>query len=147
MTGYTRRSFIKTGSTALIGMTNPALSESLSSSQSSTEPGRARQVNFWIDGVMPTPEEYATTLKSLTENHSDLKDRYGVGGSVERLEQQFEAITGKQRALYLPTGTMANQLAIHVLSGDGPGPISPEAAAKQLRAVALPETADSSPGS
>jgi threonine aldolase len=65
---------------------------------------------------MPTPRTYAAYLDKLTEKHSDLKDRYGVGGAVEGLEQTFATLTGKERALYLPSGTMANQLAIHVLS-------------------------------
>ena len=34
------------------------------------------------------------------------------------LEKKFETITGKEKAIYMPTGTMANQLAIAVLSGD-----------------------------
>jgi threonine aldolase len=46
------------------------------------------------------------------------RDRYGDGGAVAALEKKFEAITGKEKALLMPTGTMANQLAIAVLSGE-----------------------------
>jgi threonine aldolase len=67
---------------------------------------------------MPEPNDYAATLLKLTEADSDLKDRYGKGGAVERLEHQFATLTRKERALYLPSGTMANQLAIRVLSDD-----------------------------
>ncbi len=119
MTGFTRRKFIKTGSAAaLLGVASPAFAEPLKKPQSSTERDKARPVNFWGDGVMLTPDEYAATLKDLTEAETDLKDRYGVGGAVERLEHRFATLTGKERGLYLPSGTMANQLAIHVLSGD-----------------------------
>ena len=119
MTAFTRRSFIRTGSAAaLAGVTVPGLSEWPRRPQSSTEGERTREVNFSVDGVMATPDEYAATLENLTEKHSDLKDRYGVGGAVEQLEHQFATLTGKERALYLPSGTMANQLAISVLSGD-----------------------------
>jgi threonine aldolase len=45
------------------------------------------------------------------------KDSYGSGGVVSALEKRFAEITGKQRAIYMPTGTMANQLAIANLSG------------------------------
>jgi threonine aldolase len=45
-------------------------------------------------------------------------DRYGNGGDVDELQKRFAAITGKEKAIYMPTGTMANQLAISVLSGD-----------------------------
>jgi threonine aldolase len=34
------------------------------------------------------------------------------------LEKAFVEITGKERAIYMPTGTMANEFAIAVLSGD-----------------------------
>jgi threonine aldolase len=105
------------GAAALVGVTRPGFSEVSRQSESFWEADRDRQVNFWVDGVMPAPHTYATYLQKLTEKDSDLKDRYGVGGAVERLEQKFATLTGKERALYLPSGTMANQLAIHVLSG------------------------------
>ncbi len=119
MSEYTRRMFIKTGSVAaLAGIAAPVSAEPLEGSQSSVERDRARPVNFRGDGVMLTPDEYAAALKDLTETDTDLKDRYGVGGAVGRLEHRFAILTGKERGLYLPSGTMANQLAIHVLSGD-----------------------------
>ena len=119
MTEMARRHFIKAGSAAaLAGVTVPGLSEMAKRPHSSMEGGRTREVNFWVDGVMPTPDEYAATLKQLTETQSNLKDRYGRGGAVEQLEHRFASLTGKERALYLPSGTMANQLAISVLSGD-----------------------------
>ena len=34
---------------------------------------------------------------------------------MEKLETVFAKITGKERAIFMPTGTMANQLAIRVL--------------------------------
>ena len=46
-----------------------------------------------------------------------MKDRYGVGGVVEALEKKFTAITGKEKAIFMPSGTMANEFAIAVLSG------------------------------
>src|SRR5262249_9474998 len=46
------------------------------------------------------------------------RDFYGEGGVVEELEKKFIDITGKEKAIYMPSGTMANELALHVLSGD-----------------------------
>jgi threonine aldolase len=37
---------------------------------------------------------------------------------VEELQKKFEVITGKEKAIYMPSGTMANQLAIAVLSDE-----------------------------
>lgn len=80
----------------------------------------APELNFWVDGVMPTPAEHAATLVELTRASDDLKDRYGRGGAVEALEEAFATLLGTERAIYLPSGTMANQLAIRVLANDAP---------------------------
>jgi len=36
---------------------------------------------------------------------------------VQALEQEFAGVTGKEKATFVPSGTMANQLAIKILSG------------------------------
>jgi threonine aldolase len=36
---------------------------------------------------------------------------------VEDLEKKFAALLGKEAAVYMPTGTLANQLAIRNLAG------------------------------
>src|SRR5580704_3319009 len=43
-------------------------------------------------------------------------DMYGEDPTVSRLEEQFAARVGMQAALYVPSGVMANQLAIRVLA-------------------------------
>jgi len=75
-------------------------------------------VNLVSDGRSLTPVEYATLLQSRLEATGLGSDSYGAGGAVEELENRFASITGKEAALFLPTGTMANQLALKVLSGD-----------------------------
>ena len=40
-----------------------------------------------------------------------------TGGVVQALEKKFCEITGKEQAVFMPSGTMANQLAIATLSG------------------------------
>lgn len=67
---------------------------------------------------MLEPEAYINKLQQVQRDSSIVKDRYGVGGVVEALEKKFAEITGKEKAIYMPSGTMANQLAISVLSGD-----------------------------
>jgi threonine aldolase len=63
------------------------------------------------------PGDYLAALQKAHTATSIIKDRYGVGGVVEALEKKFSEITGKEQAIYMPSGTMANQLAIAVLSG------------------------------
>jgi threonine aldolase len=46
-------------------------------------------------------------------------DAYGEDPTVNRLESLAAALTGKQAALYVTSGTMANQLALHVLAERG----------------------------
>ena len=38
-------------------------------------------------------------------------DYYSLGGAVESLEKKFAALLGKEAALFVPTGTLANHLA------------------------------------
>jgi threonine aldolase len=67
---------------------------------------------------MYDPADYLKILQQVHSKQPIEVDRYGVGGAVTALEKRFEQITGKEKAMFMPTGTMANQLAIAVLSGD-----------------------------
>jgi threonine aldolase len=46
-------------------------------------------------------------------------DWYGDDPTVNRLQEAAAAVTGKQAALYLPTGTLCNQIAMHLLARPG----------------------------
>jgi threonine aldolase len=46
-------------------------------------------------------------------------DQYGEDPTVRALEEAFAARLGKEAALYVPSGTMANQLALRVLTAPG----------------------------
>jgi threonine aldolase len=46
-------------------------------------------------------------------------DEYGEDPTVNRLQERTAAILGKEAALWLPTGTMANQVALRVLTRPG----------------------------
>jgi threonine aldolase len=46
-------------------------------------------------------------------------DGFGDDPTVHRLQQQFAAMTGKEAALFVPSGTMANQVAVRVLAPAG----------------------------
>jgi threonine aldolase len=41
-------------------------------------------------------------------------DRYGQGGVVQQLEEEVASLLGKEKALFFPTGTMAQQIALRV---------------------------------
>jgi threonine aldolase len=46
-------------------------------------------------------------------------DQYGEDPSVNRLQERVAALLGKPAALFVPTGTMANQIALKVLTRPG----------------------------
>ncbi len=47
-----------------------------------------------------------------------MTDRYGAGGVVAQLEAETAAILGKEAALFFPTGTMAQQVALRLHADD-----------------------------
>ncbi len=76
-----------------------------------------RQVNFVSDGIDLSPREYTTLLHEATAG--DLEpDYYSNGGMVAELEQKFARLLGKPAAMFVPTGTLANHLAIRKLAGE-----------------------------
>src|SRR5437870_2077677 len=46
-------------------------------------------------------------------------DVYGDDPTVLALEQRIAALTGKEAAVYVPSGTMGNQLAVNALTRPG----------------------------
>jgi threonine aldolase len=58
----------------------------------------------------------ATSLQALQARTPDGLDvdRYGEGELAERLERRVAALLGKQAAVWMPTGTMAQQIALRI---------------------------------
>jgi threonine aldolase len=69
------------------------------------------------DGLGLGPAEYSRLLLQLAEEKSIAPDYYSLGGVVEELEQEFAKVLGKERAIFMPTGTLANHLALRALAG------------------------------
>lgn len=46
-------------------------------------------------------------------------DVFGDDPTVQELERRIAALAGKEAALYVPSGTMGNQIAVHVHTGRG----------------------------
>ena len=77
-----------------------------------------KRVYLTGDGLNLSPAEYAKLLMRLSEQEGFKPDVYLAGGAVEQLEQRFATLLGKEGALFLPTGTLANHLAVRLLAGD-----------------------------
>ena len=75
----------------------------------------AKPVIFSGDGLRLTPAEYGKLLAELAESDRDV---YCAGGAVAALENKMAALLGKESAMFFPTGTMANHMALRALAGD-----------------------------
>jgi threonine aldolase len=112
-----RRSFLKLSGLSLLPVMLPAAN--LFAGNKATSPffADALPIKFFGDGEMFEPAAYIGLLKDINATAAIERDRYGSGGAVAALEKSFESLTGKEKAVFMPSGTMANQLAIAVLSG------------------------------
>ncbi len=77
------------------------------------------QVNFQSDGLALGPAEYAARLAQTVKNSHVRADADSTGGIVDEVEHLFATALGKEAGLFLPTGTMANHLALKALAGSG----------------------------
>ena len=56
-------------------------------------------------------------MNSLCQEADIEEDNYLLGGEVEKFEQYCANLLGKEMAVFLPSGTLANQLALRQLAG------------------------------
>jgi threonine aldolase len=68
------------------------------------------------DGLGLTPAQYARLLARLVDEKKVTPDSYILGGTVEELENTFAKLLGKERAIFMPTGTLANHMAVRALA-------------------------------
>ena len=76
----------------------------------------SERVDFTGDGVPLSAAEYAQLLARLATSATEL-DKYSRGGPVVALERQFATLLGKEAAVFMPSGTLANHLAVRALAG------------------------------
>lgn len=117
MANQNRRNFLKGSGLALLPVLIPSSGLKAAERLSSHYTGNEDPVVFFGDGIMYEPSAYLEELQKANNKKPIEKDRYGTGGAVGALEKRFEEITGKEKAVFMPSGTMANQFAIAVLSG------------------------------
>ena len=112
-----RRAFLAAGSVTaaapLLGW--PGLSAAASEPTDSLASQLA--VNFWSDGLGLDPAQYARQLLAAVDAGGWSPDGYSNGGLVADIERAFAERLGKPAAVYLPSGTLANHLAVRTLAG------------------------------
>ena len=67
----------------------------------------------------PTPEMRRAMAEAEVGD-----DQYGEDPTVNLLQATFAEVTGKDAALFVPSGTMANQIALRVLTRPGDGVVA-----------------------
>lgn len=124
-----RRGFLKQCSLATIPILLPAIgvnAKPVIQTGYKVQKDRKVNINFIYDGLGLSPQEYIEKLTKINKNNLIEEDYYGNGGATQLLEDEFAKLTGKEKAIYLPTGTMANQLAIKLLNENNTKVIVPE---------------------
>jgi len=118
MPPFNRRSFLKKSSIGLLPALIPFDTVLAAEQTSQSNAPATPTIKLFGDGEMYEPGDYLNELQKAHAATAIIKDRYGVGGVVAALEKKFCELTGKEKAIFMPSGTMANQLAIAVLSGN-----------------------------
>jgi len=69
-------------------------------------------VNFTRDGLNLSPNIYTKLVEQLILDKDFKPDSYGLGGMVHQFEEKVAKALGKEKAIYMPTGTLANHIAL-----------------------------------
>ena len=130
-TGLDRRRFLALGSLGAAAVVSPAVvgrpaaagpavqaaeGEQSGTAGAGASPGTG-PVRMTGDGLGLTPAETAALWTRLAADGRIERDSYSNGGAVAALEAHFAEVLGKERAVFLPTGTLANHLAVRTLAG------------------------------
>jgi threonine aldolase len=77
-----------------------------------------KTVHFCSDGLELSVRDHANLLLALDAQKPIEMDAYSRGGAVAELEDKAARFLGKERAIFMPSGTLANQIAISTLAGE-----------------------------
>jgi len=118
MTRMNRRRFLQVGVVgAGFGVALPiAVFSSDHDSFSTTAEADDTLIRLSGDGLGLTPPQYSRLLTRLLDEKSMTPDSYSLGGVVDELEAECARLLGKERAIFMPTGTLANHMAVRALA-------------------------------
>jgi threonine aldolase len=118
MSELKRRDFLRLSTISALPLIAPSIPINAFASIPKQSSKDSEAVYFINDGIFYRPEDFLEKLQEINTLSKIERDSYGEGATVEKLLNKFKEITGKESAVYLPTGTLANQLAISILCGD-----------------------------
>jgi len=108
-----RKDFIKLGGILASGI--PQLSSVKANPVSRTYADN-KPVDFLHDGLNLAPKEYSALLMKMADEGKIKADYYSNTGVVEEMENKFAKLLGKESAVFMPTGTLANHIAVRKLA-------------------------------
>ena len=119
----TRRQFLGStlplGALALTAYAGAPASLLAADSPAAPTPAPADNTVFlYGDSILLEPQPYADLLQTLLHKHDKVNDFYLKGGAVNELEAKFSALLGKEDTVLMPTGTLANHVALRLLCGE-----------------------------
>lgn len=117
MSNFKRREFLKLSTLSSLPLLATAVPFQAFASPAKQRSKDSEAVYFINDGIFYRPEDFLNKLQEINTANAIDRDSYAEGGTIEKLLHKFAEITGKEAAVYLPTGTLANQLAISTLCG------------------------------
>ena len=121
---FSRREFAAfAAAAAAAGYSRPASAEAVCAAEEIVDD---QTIRLNGDGLGLSSTAYADLLATLCRERQIDQDNYLLGGEVERFERRSAEILGKEMAVFLPSGTLANQLALRLLAGDKRRVIVPE---------------------
>ena len=121
MPRMSRRGFVES-----LGAVGAALSAAPAVAAGPEDLAPDRTVRLSGDGIALSPRAYAALLAELAARAEVEEDSYLLGGEIERFEQQWATLLGKESAVFMPSGTLANHLALRALAGARRRVIVPE---------------------
>jgi threonine aldolase len=121
MKAWSRRSFVSlaAGAPALAFLAPSSIDAEQAPAPVSRGAGAAGAGDVFLsgDGLHLSPAEHASLLARLAAGREIAADDYGLGGEVAEFEAWFATLLGKERAVFMPTGTLANHIALRTLAG------------------------------
>ncbi|QQS95748.1 threonine aldolase family protein [Sphingobacterium spiritivorum] len=116
MSSFKRRDFLKLSGLALPAITQIVPSTSFADSASKEQILKDSDAVYFInDGIFYRPDDFIAQLQVIQVKDPIERDSYATDGTMKKLLDKCIKITGKEAAIYMPSGTLANQLAISVL--------------------------------
>jgi threonine aldolase len=113
------RSSLVAGSLAALGTGAAPAAWAAASPKSPQDPQHINQSVFLVgDDVPRYGRDTLARMDTILQARDKAGDFYLKGGAVTELEQRFARLLGKEDAAFLPTGTLANQVALRLLCGE-----------------------------